>query len=452
MTQLGEAIARYHKLLEAEPYKDLAWAHELQARMKAQNLVLGGKPVSPVLRPHFITRRQYTNLVKAAESLVNAVDRVETMAINSPALMSRMEMLPAEKMLASVDPKYPYFAVTSLLDTHLHNGTLRFAQFNPNTPTGVAYNDALADLFMEAPPMKEFRKRYSLERLPGMKFLLQAILKAYKEYGGKNKRPNIAILEFKHAFNGTETGESGLIAEYFKREGLQTEIVAPEQLEYRNNVLRRGEFAIDLVFRRIKVHEFLMRYDLTHPLLRAYREGTVCVVNNFRSELTQKKAFFDLLTDDNLTASFPAVEKKAIRDFVPWTRVVSTAKTTYQDEKVDLPDFILKNRTKLVLRPNDDSADQHSFHGAQTDDTRWEKALKTALRNPYVVQEVVEPVYDMFPLLQYGHLEMRKMRIDLHPHTYLGKVHGCSSWLTAVTSSGFSTLAGVAPTFILESK
>jgi hypothetical protein len=47
---------------------------------------------------------------------------------------------------------------------------------------------------------------------------------------------------------------------------------------------------------------------------------------------------------------------------------------------------------------------------------------------------------------------MRKMRIDLHPHTYLGKVHGCSSWLTAATSSGFSTLAGVAPTFILESK
>ena len=452
MTQLGEAIARYHKLLEAEPFKDLSWAHELQARIKAQHLELGGKPVSPVLRPHFITRRQYTNLVKAAESLVNAVDRVETMAIKNPALMSRMEMLPAEKMLASVDPKYPYFATTSLLDTHMHNGTLRFAQFNPNTPMGVAYNDALADLFLDAPPMKEFRKRYTLERLPGMKFLLQAILKSYKEYGGKTKKPNIAILEFRQAFNGHETGESGLIAEYFRREGLKTEIVAPEQLEYRNDVLRRGDFTIDLVFRRIKVHEFLMRYDLTHPLLRAYREGAVCVVNSFRSELTQKKAFFDLLTDEAITANFPAVEKKAIRDFVPWTRVVSSTKTTYQDERVDLPDFILKNREKLVLRPNDESADQHSFHGAQTDDLRWEKAVKTALKSPYVVQEVVEPVFDMFPLLQYGHLEMRKMRIDLHPHTYLGKVHGCSSWLTAATSSGFSTLAGVAPTFILESK
>ena len=75
------------------------------------------------------------------------------------------------------------------------------------------------------------------------------------------------------------------------------------------------------------------------------------MVNNFRSELSQKKAIFDLLTDDTVTAGFPAVEKKAIREFVPWTRVVHSAKTTYQDEQVDLPEFILKNRERLVLRP-----------------------------------------------------------------------------------------------------
>ena len=74
------------------------------------------------------------------------------------------------------------------------------------------------------------------------------------------------------------------------------------------------------------------------------------------------------------------------------------------------------------------------------------------MRSPYVVQEALEPVIGTFPLLTYGHLEMRKMKIDVHPHSYLGKVQGCSSWLTAVGASGFSTLSGVAPTFILESK
>ena len=129
MTQLSEAIARYHKSLEDDHFRDLSWAHQLQERMKAQNLAVSGRPVSPVLRPHFITRRQYSGLVKAVESFSSAIERIENMAIGSPALLSRMELLPAEKMLATVDPGYPFLTVTSLIDTHLNNGTLRFARY-----------------------------------------------------------------------------------------------------------------------------------------------------------------------------------------------------------------------------------------------------------------------------------------------------------------------------------
>jgi len=452
MTQLSEAIARYHKSLEDDHFRDLSWAHQLQERMKAQNLAVSGRPVSPVLRPHFITRRQYSGLVKAVESFSSAIERIENMAIGSPALLSRMELLPAEKMLATVDPGYPFLTVTSLIDTHLNNGTLRFARYIPDTPTGVAYGEALSDLFYDAPPVKQLRKKYRLEKLPGTKYLLQAILKAYKEWGGKSKKPNVAILEFRQPFQSAESGENALIADVFRKEGLQVVVVSPDQLEYRNDVLRHGDFSIDLIFRRLKVQEFLLRFDLSHPLLRAYRDRRVCVVNNFRSELAQKKAIFDLLTDESITASFPAAERHAIRDFVPWTRVVHETKTKYKNRTVDLPEFILHNRQKLVLRPNDDSADQHSFRGSEVDEASWEKALRTALRNPYVVQEVVEPVVETFPLLQYGHLEMQKMRVDVHPHSYLGKVQGCSSWLTAMGPSGFSTVSGVAPTFILEGK
>jgi hypothetical protein len=452
MTQLGEAVTRYHKILEGDQYADLSWAHELQERMKANNLAVSGRPVSPVLRPHFITHRQYSGLVKAVESFSSSIERIEKLAIASPALLSRMELLPAEKMLASVDPGYPYLSVTSLIDTHINNGTLRFARYVPDTPVGVAYGEALADLFYDAPPVKEFRKRYRLEKLPGTKYLLHAIQKAYKEWGGKAKKPNLAILEFRQPFQTTESGESALIAQLFRREGHRVEVVSPDQLEYRNGMLSRGDFPIELIFRRIKVQEFLVRFDLTHPLLRAYQDRAVCLVNSFRSELAQKKALFDLLTDEEITAGFPAGERKAIQEFIPWTRVVRETKTRYHKKVIDLPDFILHNRQKLVLRPNDEGTDQHSFRGSEVDEAGWEKALKTALRNPYVVQEVLEPVVDVFPILQYGHMEMQKMRVDVHPHSYLGKVQGCSSWLTAVGPTGFSTLSGLAPTFILEAK
>jgi uncharacterized circularly permuted ATP-grasp superfamily protein len=373
------------------------------------------------------------------------------MALANPALLARMELLPAEKMLASIDPGYPFLAVTSLLDTHLSNGSMYFVEYNADTPVGVAYGEALADLFYDCQPVKEFRKRYILQKLGGKKYLLAALLKAYKQFGGTNQ-PNIAILEFRQPFQSTEQGEYLLLREFFRAEGYPTEIVSPDQLEYRAGVLRRGSFTLDLIFRRVKAQEFLLRYDLSHPLVRAYREGKVCMVNSFRSELAHKKAIFDLLTDQTITSSFPAAETKAIRQYVPWTRMVAMNKTSYQDQTVDLPAFILQNREKLVLKPNDDSGEHHSIRGWETDDAGWERALKKALRMPYVVQEKVDASHSMFPLLRYGELEMREMQVDLHPHAYLGKVQGCSSWLSTGDGGGFSTVSGLAPTFILEPK
>ncbi|MBI1898446.1 MAG: hypothetical protein HYZ57_17745 [Acidobacteria bacterium] len=450
MTQLEDAIARYHRLLETEPYRELAWADELQRQMREQHLTVAGRPISPVLRPHFLSQRQYANLAKAADALSSAIDRVEKMALANPALMSRVGLLPAEKMLAAVDPGYPYFAVTSLLDTHLHNGTLRFVDYSADTPSGAVYGEALGNLFYDCPPVKEFRKRYALGKVGGTKPLLQALLKAYKEFGG-DRHPRIAILEFRQPFQTSESGEYVLLAEYFRREGYPTEIVSPDQIEYRNHVLRKGDFPIDLIYRRVRVSEFLVRFDLNHPLVRAYRERAVCMVNSFRSELAQKKSMFDLLTDETVTAGFPAHERKAIRDYIPWTRVVAAGKTLYGETTVDLPAFILNHREKLVLRPNEDTGEAPTFEGARMEQPAWERALKTAMRNAYVVQEVIAPATSVFPVSRWGSLEMVEMRVDVQPHSFFGRVQGCSTWLTSA-AGGFSTLTGLAPTFIIEPK
>jgi hypothetical protein len=450
MTQLGEAIARYHKILETEPYRNSEWVKPLREQMAARGLLLNGRPVTPVLRPHFLSRRQYTNLAKTAESLMSAIDRVRAIALSTPALLSRMELLPAEKMLAAVDPGYQWPTVTALLDTQVNNGSLHFTDSSADQPYGVVYGEILAELFYEAGPVKEFRKRYKLAKAGGAKPLIAAVLKAYKDYGGKAK-PSIAILEFKQPFQTAETLEMDLLAELFRAAGYAARTLTPEELEYRDGVLRSGDFKIDVVFRGVKAHEFLLRYDLTHPLVRAYRERKVCVVNSFRSELSGKKALFHLLTDDAITDKFPASEKKAIRDSIPWTRVVTQSKTTHGDKTVDLTEFILQNREKLMLRPNDDSSEQPTIDGGQTDEAGWERALKTALRSPYVVQERVATEGIMFPVEVYGEVSMRELTVDVQPQTFLGKVHGCSSRI-ASASGGFSTLSGVAPTFILEAK
>ncbi|PWU08400.1 MAG: hypothetical protein C5B51_07915 [Terriglobia bacterium] len=449
MSYLDDAVVRYNKLLETGPYRDLSWAEALHRRMEESKLSAGGRLICPFLRPHFISRRQYDHLVKTGEALIAAIDRMEQIVLANPSLLARLELLPAEKMLAAIDPGYQSFEVTARLDSHLNNGHVRFVQYNADSPAGAGFADTLADLFWDVPPIKELRKKYSFTRVGGRKYLLQALLKAYKQFGGTRK-PRIAIVEFRQAYQSGQS-EYELFRDQFRNEGYAVEIVSPEQLEYRNRVLRKGSFEIDLVYRRLGVQEFLIRFDLGHPLVQAYRDRTVCVVNSFRSELGHKKAMFGLLTDESLISKFPAAERKAIREHVPWTRLVAQTKTTYEDRTIDLTDFIARNRDRLALKPNDDYSDQHTYLGWEMDDAGWERALKQAMRTPYVVQERVNPALSVFPLMSFGHLEFREMQVDVHPHAYLGRVQSCSSWVSS-GKRGFSSAAGLAPTFILDPK
>lgn len=450
MAQLSEAVARYHKLLDSKIYRDLQWAEALQERMREQKLEASGRLVAPVLRPHFISRRQHEALVQAAEDLATVLNHVEALALKSPILMARMQMLPAEKMLAAIDPGYSHFSVTSLLDANLQNGSLQFRSFLANTPAGVAYSESLSTLFLETPLVREFRQKYKLGKLGGSKYLLASLLKAYREFGGNGKKkPNIAIVELKQQFS-PDSNESLLLAKLFEEGGYSTRTVSPENLEYRNGVLSDGDFQIDVVFRRLRTQELLVHYDLSHPLLRAYRDRAVCVVNSFRSELAQRLSLFDLLSDEKVLSTVPTAARKAIHELIPWTRVVFPRKTKYHDKVVDLLEFILKNREKLVLRPNENGTNQQSFTGAELDQQAWERALKQALRAPYVVQEAVAQVRQVFPLYQYGELQMKEVEVSVQPHNFLGKVQGASAILSTAVN-GFASQVALVPVFVLES-
>lgn len=450
MTQLGEAVARYHKNLEADSGKSASWMAELREQLSAKGLVVNNRPVTPVLRPHFVSRRQYTNLVKTAEALNSAIDRLRTLALQTPALLNRMEVLPAEKMLAAVDPGYSIPAVASLLGSHVNNGHMHFKGSQADLPHGVVYSEILEDVFFETAPVKELRKKYKLAKTGSAKHLVTAVLKAWKQFGGK-RTPNVAILDFKQPFPTVESKEHLLLAEILRKQGLPVELVSPEDLEFRNGVLRHGASTIDLVYRGVQAHEFLLRYDLTHPLVRAYREGKVCVVNSFRTELTRKRSLFALLTDDSVTAAFPAEEKRAIRDTVPMTRVVAAGRTDWRGEQVDLLEFVSRNRQKLTLSPVDSVSELPSFDGASTDDAAWDRAIKQCLRVPYVVQERQEAVAIPFPVDFYGDLVFRDLLVEVTPQAFLGRVQGCSAKVETA-QSGFSSISGLAPVFILEGK
>lgn len=448
MPPLSEPVARYHNLLEHDGYRDLGWAEQLQEQMRLCNLAESGRLLAPVLRPHFVTARQLENLTRVSEQLAAILSQVEALALESRTLLERLHMLPAEKMLAAIPSGSSRFTVTSRLNLRLQNGSLSMRGVDTCKAAGLAYSDCLSDLFLDLPIVKEFKRgNYKLSKLGGVKQLRSALLQAWKEFGGTDQ-PNIAVIE---AVQPSAGGEARLLVEMLARLGSPARLVSPERLEYTNGRLTSEGIRIDIGFRRLLTRELLVRSDLSHPLLRAYRDGAVCLVNGFRSEVAQRRSLFDLLTDETVTSRLSSAEHKLIRTFVPWTRVVSQRKTQYKGEEIDLPEFILRSQEHLVLLPNEDESGRHSFVGAEITATAWERALRLALQAPYVVQERSHAAREMFPVFAYGELKMKEADVCVHPHVFNGQVQGASASLEAAAPAMQSPFA-IAPVFLLEEK
>ena len=64
-------------------------------------------------------------------------------------------------------------------------------------------------------------------------------------------------------------------------------------------------------------------------MLRAVRDGAVCMVNPFRCKMLHKKASLAVLSDERNADLFSAEEREAIAAHIPWTRRVEERRTVY---------------------------------------------------------------------------------------------------------------------------
>jgi hypothetical protein len=129
---------------------------------------------------------------------------------------------------------------------------------------------------------------------------------------------------------------------------------------------------------------------------------------------------------------------------------VAQKKTKYWEQEIDLSEFIRTHRDRLVLRPNEDIDGHRVFVGAELDQPAWERALRIALRTPYVVQEQRSFAPQTIPVFHYGELQMKQAEISVHPHVFNGKMRGASAVVKTSAAGSSATSLLIAPILLLE--
>jgi hypothetical protein len=443
-------IAEYHQMLAADESLTCEFFASLKEMMRARRLLYGGREIGVALRPHLLTRAQYDILIHSSEVFAEAFEKVAAAFLTEPSRMKTVGLTEREIKLALVNPKYSAPAVTTRLDAFVHGDEIKFVEYNAENPSSLTDQAGLNDVLLEVRAMRATAERYKLRQFSPVESLLNALLDTFREWGGVGA-PNVAIVDWE----GLPTAdEFVLLQDFFAGRGVRAVICAPEQLEYEKGRLRCGAFPIDLVYKRVIIHELLARCDDSHPLIRAYVAGDVCLVNSFRCKMLHKKAAFELLTDDANASWFTPRERQVIRRTVPWTRRVAQRKTHHRGREVDLIEHIRKNRRTFVLKPNDDYGGRDVSIGERATASEWDAALSEALAGDYVVQEKIKLRTEVFPIFDESGWALQPMYVDTNPFLFHGRVEGgmvrlSDSPVVNVTSgggeTGFFVIEGEAP-------
>lgn len=441
-------IAQYHKALAGDKSLTADFFAHLKNSMRTRRLFYGSREIGIALRPHLLTRTQYNIVTDSAQVLAGAFETIASALLSEPSRMQTVGLTEREIKLAIVEPGYSTATVTSRLDAFVHGRKVRFVEYNAENPSSLSDQAILNEILFEVGAMQDLAKRYQVRQFSPEKHLLNALLKTFRERGAA-RLPNIAILDWQ----GLPTAdEFGLLRDFFAVNGVPTIVCAPEQLDYEKGKLRCGAFPIDLVYKRVVISELLARCDDSHPLIRAYLAGDVCLVNSFRCKLVHKKAAFGILTDETYANWFTSREREVIRRTVPWTRRVVERKTQYQGVKVDLIEHVRKHRSQFVLKPNDDYGGRGISFGERVTASEWESVLSQALSGDYVVQEKIELRKEVFPIFGESSWALQPMYVDTNPFLFSGRVEGAlvrlsDSPILNVTSGG-----GETGFFVIEGK
>jgi len=292
---LKEAVAHYHDLLADA---DLASSSRqvLDQGFERAKLIFGGRPLSPYLRPHFVTEEDFARVVRICETVWNAIEKVKEAAVSDEAVLAHLGLTEIERELVKIDPGYRFVSPTARLDSFLTDDAYSFVELNGESPAGIAYGDAAYEIFESLPVMKRFGETYKVRRLEGSSLMLKVLLDCFEEFLGRKpeRPPQIAIVDLKDM---PTLKEFELFREFFEARGYPSIIASPDELEFKDGRLRAADFEIDIVYKRLLVNEYLPIIKEQPALLDAYRARAVCMVNSFRSKLIHKKALFAVLTD-----------------------------------------------------------------------------------------------------------------------------------------------------------
>jgi uncharacterized circularly permuted ATP-grasp superfamily protein len=447
------AAEQWHRLLKAELHTSPKFTEIFYERLRKAKLTFGDRVHCPFLRPFFLSPEDEQRVRNVAETMAEFGERVASAALGAAELLGQFHLREEELRLVRLGKNAGPASTASRLDAFLLPDSLKFAEYNGESPAGAGYTETLAEIFRELPVMREFATSYEIHSYPLSAKLLDALVMSYLDWGGTSKRPQMLITDWREV---PTWSEFEILKARFEKLGVPVELADPRDLQFDGKQLTANGKKIDLVYRRVLMNDIVTRAAECKALVDAVAANTVCMANHFRCKIPHVKAFFAVLTDERNDALFSFGERDLIRKHVPWTRVVADVRTSHHGEPVELLAFLRSERENLVLKPSDEYGGSGVTLGWESSEAAWDTSIEkamTASQGCWIVQERIPIRREVFPWIQPGGgVEFRDMLVDFAPYLFRGKVSGFLTRLSATGLANVTSGGGQIPAFRVHAR
>src|SRR6516162_5717055 len=220
--------ADWHEILKLMLLRMPALPEDLFRRMRRAKLTFGDRVHCPFLRPFFLSPEDEERVRTVAETIAGLGERVVMAALDDKHIFAQLHLREEEERLARIPVGFGPASTASRLDAFLLPKSLKFAEYNGESPAGAGYSESLSEIFRELPMMEEFTKQFEVHSYPLSARLLDALVGTYVDWGGTSKRPQIAIVDWR----GVPTwSEFEILRSRFEAMGVPVVLAQPQELE-----------------------------------------------------------------------------------------------------------------------------------------------------------------------------------------------------------------------------
>ena len=386
--------------------------------LRARGIFFGDGLLPTYAYAFLASRERVEKWAARAEHLVAAAEGVAKRLVNDLEFYDAMGLHREGLDLVQIDPGYSRTCVVCRPDGIPVGADVKFVEVNCDSPAMMMFLDIVGQCLLELPAFERLRKQPPTSAADR---LLEALVDCYREFGGKDT-PTIAITDWE----AQKTQYEHLrLAEHFESRGYSTVVCDPRAFRLHGGKLHVKDRRIDLVYRRALSAEIIERRSEVEPLIAAYRDHTVCMVNPLRSYVAGVKSVL----------SYLAIHEGA--DCVPNTLLLDNAKAR---------DIVKASPHKWVLK----KSESHGGNGVVlpgTNEAKWRAALAASSDEVWIAQEYIEVPRIAVPEVSGNRVARSEKYFNWNPFMFAGRYAGGMVRVSSTPLINITLGGGLLPMF-----